>query len=65
MSGVRRERAAARGFSCCCGVVSRTIITGHGAFLTTHSATLPRSAWDKPVRPCVPMTIRSNLSVGA
>ena len=38
---------------------SRTVSTGHGAVLTTRSATLPISRCDMPPRPCVPMTIRS------
>src|SRR4029453_3671967 len=36
-----------------------TVNTGHGAKRTTFSATLPRSTWDSPVRPWVPMTMRS------
>jgi hypothetical protein len=61
----RTATAAAGSFSRAGSVVSRTVITGHGAVLTTRSATLPSSACDKPVRPCVPITIRSNGSVRA
>jgi hypothetical protein len=36
-----------------------TVSTGHGAMCTTFSAVPPISACARPVRPCVPMTIRS------
>ena len=37
----------------------RTVSTGQGAAATTREATLPRKNLAKPVRPWVPMTIRS------
>lgn len=37
----------------------RTVSTGQGASCTTRSATLPRKNRENPVRPWVPMTIRS------
>ena len=37
----------------------RTTSTGHGPWRTTCSATLPKNTWASPVRPCVPMIIRS------
>lgn len=37
----------------------RTVITGHVAPVTTRIATLPMTSRDSPVRPCVPMTMRS------
>src|SRR5687768_5379621 len=39
-----------------------TVSTGHGARRTTCSATLPRSRRSSPVRPWVPITIRSACS---
>jgi hypothetical protein len=41
------------------GVLS--VSTGHGAERTTCSATLPMSRRPNPVRPCVPITIKSQL----
>jgi erythromycin esterase-like protein len=38
---------------------ARTVSTGHGAMVSTRAATLPISARRTPVRPWVPMTIRS------
>src|SRR5215471_5851582 len=40
---------------------ARTVSTGHGASETTRAATLPRKNRAGPVRPCVPMMIRSTL----
>src|SRR5215468_70546 len=37
----------------------RTTSTGHGPCRTTYSATLPKNTWASPVRPCVPMIIKS------
>src|SRR5512145_494256 len=37
----------------------RTTSTEHGARRTTFSATLPKSTYMRPVRPCVPITMRS------
>src|SRR5262249_1144337 len=37
----------------------RTTSTGHGPCRTTCSATLPKNTWASPVRPCVPMIIKS------
>jgi hypothetical protein len=37
----------------------RTVSTGHGAVAATRAATLPRKKRATPVRPWVPMTIRS------
>ncbi len=39
-----------------------TVRTGQVALRTTFSATLPMSTCARPVRPCVPMTIRSTFS---
>ena len=41
------------------GSAWRTTNTGQGARWTTFSATLPNSTCIRPVRPCVPMTMRS------
>src|SRR6266496_1037725 len=38
---------------------ARTTRTGHGAWRTTRSAVLPRTAWASPLRPCVERTMRS------
>src|SRR5262249_27604709 len=38
-----------------------TVMTGTSLFLTTCSATLPIRKWDKPLRPCVPMTTNAGL----
>jgi hypothetical protein len=50
-----RLRSLIRGRTC----RQRTVMTGQWAVRTTRSATLPRNKCDTPVRPCVPMTIRS------
>ena len=42
-----------------------TVSTGHGALRSVRSATLPRKMWASPVRPCVPITIRSAPSCRA
>ncbi len=40
----------------------RTVSTGHGANLTTFSATAPNNNWAIALRPCVPITMRSTPS---
>ena len=47
------------------GRVARTVITEQGARRRTPSATLPISSRPRPVRPCVPITIRSLPSSSA
>ena len=46
-------------------VLDRNVSTGHGAWRTTFSATLPMSRWLSPVRPCVERTMRSVFSLVA
>src|SRR5215467_13209999 len=53
-----QERDRPSSMSTCC-YLPRTVSTGQGAAVTTREATLPRKNLANPVRPWVPMTIRS------
>ena len=44
---------------------ARKLSTGAGDVRTTLSATEPRRKWDRPRRPCVPMTISSQPKLEA
>jgi hypothetical protein len=62
VDGNRREPAVLHPVCPCQqtqGVGWRATNTGHGARRTTFSATLPRRTWERPVRPWVPMIMRS------
>src|SRR5215467_2090368 len=56
--GSTRALVRSSSSSTCC-YLPRTVSTGQGAAVTTREATLPRKNLANPVRPWVPMTIRS------
>jgi Uma2 family endonuclease len=46
------------------GSPARPVNPGPGAVRTAFAATLPTTTWPRPVRPCVPMTMRIHLHHG-
>ena len=55
----RGPRCLLATFRVVCFVGDRTVSTGQPAVCTTRSATLPMKTCENPVRPCVPMMMRS------